>query len=111
MSALKKYVDTTGRRVTIEYVMLAGVTDKPAQAKALAEMVRDLHCNINLIPFNPTTNNSGEILYERPSRESQQKFKEIAERSGRTVTIRLERGTDIDAACGQLHNKYAQSQK
>ncbi|HEY9716038.1 MAG TPA: 23S rRNA (adenine(2503)-C(2))-methyltransferase RlmN [Trichormus sp.] len=111
MSALKKYVDTTGRRVTIEYVMLAGVTDKPAQAKALAEMVRDLHCNINLIPFNPTTNNSGEILYERPSREAQQKFKEIAERSGRTVTIRLERGTDIDAACGQLHNKYAQSQK
>jgi 23S rRNA (adenine2503-C2)-methyltransferase len=69
-----------------------------------------LHCNINLIPFNPTANNAGEILYERPSREAQQKFKQIAERSGKTVTIRLERGTDIDAACGQLHNKFVDAQ-
>jgi 23S rRNA (adenine2503-C2)-methyltransferase len=110
MAAMHNYVDATGRRVTIEYVLLAGVTDRPAQAKALAEMVGDLHCNINLIPFNPTQNNAGETLYNRPSREAQYKFKEIAERSGKTVTIRLERGTDIDAACGQLHNTYKQNQ-
>jgi 23S rRNA (adenine2503-C2)-methyltransferase len=108
MESLKNYADSTKRRVTIEYVLLAGVTDKPEQAKALAEMVRDIHCMINLIPFNPTENNAGEILYERPSREAQLRFKQLAERTGKTVTIRLERGTDIDAACGQLHNKYLQ---
>lgn len=109
MSALSDYADTTGRRVTIEYVMLKGVTDRPEQAKQLAELVRDVHCNINLIPFNPTTNEKGETLYQRPTRESQLQFKRLAEKSGKTVTIRLERGTDIDAACGQLHNQFTQA--
>jgi 23S rRNA (adenine2503-C2)-methyltransferase len=106
--ALCDYADTTGRRVTIEYVMLAGITDTPEQARDLSDMVRDIHCNVNLIPFNPIFNNEGKALYERPSRNAQETFKKIVERSGRTVTIRLERGTDIDAACGQLHNKYAE---
>ncbi len=109
MESLKNYTDSTGRRVTIEYVLLAGVTDKPEQAKALAEMVRDIHCMINLIPFNPTANDLGEMLYERPTREAQLRFKQLAERTGKTVTIRLERGTDIDAACGQLHNRFLQT--
>jgi len=109
MQAMHHYADTTGRRVTIEYVMLAGVTDLPEQAIALADMVKGLHCNINLIPFNPTENNDGVIVYSRPSREAQQKFKRLAERTGKTVTIRLERGTDIDAACGQLHNAYSKA--
>ena len=104
--ALCDYADTTGRRVTIEYVMLAGVTDTPEQARDLSDMVRDIHCNVNLIPFNPIQNKEGQNIYERPSRNAQETFKKIVERSGRTVTIRLERGTDIDAACGQLHNKY-----
>ena len=109
MDAMHMYADTTGRRVTIEYVMLAGVTDLPEQAIALADLVKSLHCNINLIPFNPTANNEGVIMYERPSRDSQQRFKKLAERTGKTVTIRLERGTDIDAACGQLHNAYSKT--
>lgn len=109
MNSLKNYADTTGRRVTIEYVLLAGVNDSPDQAKQLAEMVKDIHCNINLIPFNPTSNNEGVVLYERPARDVQQRFKQLAERTGKTVTIRLERGTDIDAACGQLHNKFLQT--
>jgi len=107
MAAMHLYANTTGRRVTIEYVMLAGVTDSPEQAIALADMVKGLHCNINLIPFNPTENKEGVIMYQRPSRDVQQKFKKLAERTGKTVTIRLERGTDIDAACGQLHNAYS----
>jgi len=106
MQSLKDYANTTNRRVTIEYVLLHGVTDKPEQARELADLVRDVHCNINLIPFNPTLNEMGDALYDRPSMEAQQKFKKIAERSGKTVTIRLERGTDINAACGQLHNAY-----
>ncbi|MBC8000659.1 MAG: 23S rRNA (adenine(2503)-C(2))-methyltransferase RlmN [Leptolyngbya sp.] len=107
MEAMADYAETTGRRVTIEYVLLKDVTDHPEQAAQLAELVRDLHCNINLIPFNPTMNPNGVMLYDRPTRESQERFKQIASRTGKTVTVRLERGTDIDAACGQLHNKYA----
>jgi len=106
IDALRDYVDTTGRRVTIEYVLLKDVTDRPDQAKQLADLVRDLHCNINLIPYNPTYAEDGTAYYGRPSRDAQLRFKELAERSGKTVTIRLERGTDIDAACGQLHNAY-----
>jgi 23S rRNA (adenine2503-C2)-methyltransferase len=111
MDALHDYYDVTNRRITIEYVLLAGVTDFPEQAKALADMLKDLHCNINLIPFNPVENLEGVVQYQRPSRDAQNKFKLIAERSGKTVTIRLERGTDIDAACGQLHNVFAKSQE
>jgi 23S rRNA (adenine2503-C2)-methyltransferase len=100
------YRHTAGRRITIEYVLLAGVTDDEHQALELAELVRHLHCNINLIPYNPTANLEGTVLYKRPSIEAQQRFKRIAESTGKTVTIRLERGTDIDAACGQLHNAF-----
>lgn len=109
MNSLRKYRELTGRRVTIEYVLLEGVTDNEYQAEHLAELVRDLHCNINLIPYNPTTDPGkpdGEPIYRRPSRKRQEKFKQIASLSGKTVTLRLERGTDIDAACGQLHNAY-----
>lgn len=108
ISALADYADETKRRVTIEYILLADMTDTVEQAKMLADMVRDIHCNINLIPFNETCNDRGAILYTRPSLKSQQHFKEIVEHSGKTVTIRLERGTDIEAACGQLHNAFEQ---
>jgi 23S rRNA (adenine2503-C2)-methyltransferase len=106
MEALKNYSEICGRRVTIEYVLLAGVTDTPELAHQLAELVANIPCNINLIPYNPTANLEGEVLYQRPSIEAQRKFKRIAESTGKTVTIRLERGTDIDAACGQLHNAF-----
>lgn len=110
MQSVRDYINTTRRRVTIEYVLLKGVNDSDEQARMLADMVQDLHCNVNLIPFNPTRNNSGEILYARPSIDRQKRFRDIAGRTGKTVTIRLERGTDIDAACGQLHNKYVLGQ-
>jgi 23S rRNA (adenine2503-C2)-methyltransferase len=106
VKALNAYYAATGRRITIEYVMLAGVTDKPEQARQLAALVRHLHCNINLIPYNPTSGADGEVLYQRPTLEAQKQFKRLAESTGKTVTIRLERGTDIDAACGQLHNAF-----
>lgn len=111
MDAINTYYAKTKRRITIEYVMLAGITDSPQQAQELANLVRDLHCNINLIPYNPTFTQDGAVAYDRPSLESQQRFKRIAESSGKTVTIRLERGTDINAACGQLHNAFEQGGK
>ena len=111
MRALKDYYEVTGRRITIEYVLLAGVTDLPEQARELADLVKDLHCNINLIPYNPTAGVDGAVLYERPALAAQQRFKKIAESTGKTVTIRLERGTDIDAACGQLHNTFEKNRR
>ncbi len=106
IDATHEYYEATGRRITVEYVLLAGVTDSPEQARELAELVRNLHCNVNLIPYNPTRAEDGVVTYARPSLDAQHRFRKIAESTGKTVTIRLERGTDINAACGQLHNSY-----
>ncbi|MBY0550249.1 MAG: 23S rRNA (adenine(2503)-C(2))-methyltransferase RlmN [Candidatus Obscuribacterales bacterium] len=111
IDACHEYYDATGRRITVEYVMLAGVTDWPDQAEQLADLVRNLHCNVNLIPYNPTSADDGALVYERPSKDDQFRFRKIVERSGKTVTIRLERGTDINAACGQLHNSFAETKQ
>lgn len=100
-TALKKYVDKTGRRITVEYLLIKDLNDSADAAKELAEYLSDIKCNINLIPYNPTAQND----YQRPSNNSIQKFKYLLEHSGKKVTVRLERGADIDAACGQLKGK------
>lgn len=99
--ALKNYVDKTGRRITIEYLLIKDLNDSIEVAKELAHFLRDLKCNINLIPYN-SVDESG---FKKPSNKSIMKFKYILEHSGKKVTIRLERGADIDAACGQLAGK------
>ena len=166
--ALKNYTDKTGRRITIEYVLIKDLTDTPEMAKEAAKFLRDIKCNINLIPYNPveestieqpcdaaqmghlsqkqvfgkssqtssarrieksvdelgtkppphvalnsfqgridesTLENSVGGGFKKPDRNSIMKFKYILEHSGKKVTIRLERGADIDAACGQLAGK------
>lgn len=99
--AMKNYVDKTGRRITIEYLLIKDLTDTIDAAKELAYYLHDIKCNINLIPYNPTEKND----YEKPSNNSVMKFKYLLEHSGKKVTVRLERGADIDAACGQLRGK------
>ena len=99
--ALKYYTDKTGRRITIEYLLIKDLNDTIDSAKQLAAYLKDIKCNINLIPYNPTAENN----YQRPSNNSIMKFKSLMEHSGKKVTIRLERGADIDAACGQLRGK------
>lgn len=99
--ALKYYVDKTGRRITIEYLLIKDLNDTIDSAKQLAHYLKDIKCNINLIPYNPTEKND----YKRPSNNSIMKFKSLMEHSGKKVTVRLERGADIDAACGQLRGK------
>ena len=99
--ALKNYVDKTGRRITIEYLLIKDLNDTIESAKELADYLKDIKCNINLIPYNPTAEND----YQRPSNNSIMKFKYLLEHSGKKVTVRLERGADIDAACGQLSGK------
>lgn len=102
--ALKNYVEKTGRRITIEYLLIKDLNDTTESAKELANYLHDIKCNINLIPYNPTAKND----YQRPSNNSIMKFKYLLEHSGKKVTVRLERGADIDAACGQLSGKVKQ---
>ncbi len=101
ISALKDLVNATGRRVTIEYTIIKNVNDSLEQAKEIVNLLKGLHCNINIIPYNNACN----AEFEKPSEEHINKFKFILERSSHKVTVRLERGSDIDAACGQLSGK------
>lgn len=99
--ALKNYVAKTGRRITIEYLLIKDLNDTIESARQLVEYLHDIKCNINLIPYNPTEKND----YQKPSGNSIMRFKSLLEQSGKKVTVRLERGADIDAACGQLRGK------
>lgn len=99
--ALKNYVQKTGRRITIEYLLIKDLNDTLESAKQLVQYINDIKCNVNLIPYNPVDEND----YQKPSNNSIMRFKSLLEQSGKKVTVRLERGADIDAACGQLRGK------
>ena len=101
IKTLKSYTEKTGRRVTIEYVLMRGINDSIDDAKELALSIAKLKSNVNLIVYNENEKSP----YKKPSKENILKFKYILEASGKKVTIRLERGADIDAACGQLSSK------
>ncbi len=101
ISTLKSYTEKTGRRITIEYTLMKNINESPEDAKKLAQLISNLKCNINLIIYNPTEF----ATFEKPDKNSIMKFKYILEALGKKVTIRLERGSDIDAACGQLSCK------
>ncbi len=103
LSALKSYTEKTSRRVTIEYVLMKGINDSVNNAKDLAYAISKLKCNVNLIVYNQNDKSN----FKKADKISVQKFKYILEASGKKVTIRLERGADIDAACGQLSSKFS----
>jgi 23S rRNA (adenine2503-C2)-methyltransferase len=110
--ALENYLASTNRRLTMEYIMIDGLNDQPAHAHELGKLVKHLKCNINLIPYNPIApdllQGSPEALQYRRSKNAAIKvFMHILLNDyHKKVTVRLERGADIDAACGQLANKY-----
>jgi 23S rRNA (adenine2503-C2)-methyltransferase len=85
------------RRIFVEYLMLAGVNDTVAQARQLAALLDRRVYKVNLIPYNPTGG-----IYEGSSRAAIDAFRAVLEEHGHTATVRLTRGRDIDAACGQL---------
>jgi 23S rRNA (adenine2503-C2)-methyltransferase len=97
LAACRRWHERKRRRVFIEYVMLAGVNDSSAQALELAELLGPEVFKVNLIPYNPTG-----TPYEGSSRESIDTFRAVLEEHGVPATVRLTRGRDIDAACGQL---------
>lgn len=102
LAACQHYVQSAPRRmVTFEYVMLAGVNDSVADAKALIKLLKDVPSKMNLIPFNPFPTSN----YQCSSFEVIERFRNILHNSGMVTTIRRTRGEDIDAACGQLVGK------
>jgi 23S rRNA (adenine2503-C2)-methyltransferase len=86
------------RRITFEYILIAGVNDTDEQARELAQIARRLSVKINLIPYNTVEG----LEWSRPSRERQEKFQSILRKHGVVATLRREKGDDIAAACGQL---------
>jgi 23S rRNA (adenine2503-C2)-methyltransferase len=99
LAACAAYYERRRRQVFVEYVMLAGVNDGAAQARGLAELLDPRIYKLNLIPYNPTGS------YDGSSRDAIDAFKAELERGGLRATVRLTRGRDIDAACGQLAAK------
>jgi 23S rRNA (adenine2503-C2)-methyltransferase len=97
----RRYVELRGRKVFVEYVMLAGVNDRVEQAAQLARLLDPKAFKVNLIPYNPTGAFAGS------SRAAIAAFKAVLDRAGLASTVRLTRGRDIEAACGQLAAKAA----
>jgi 23S rRNA (adenine2503-C2)-methyltransferase len=97
LAACEAHYERKRRRVFVEYVMLAGVNDRYEQALALARLLDPRIYKVNLIPYNPT-----DSPYEGSSREAIAAFRAVLEEHGVSATVRLTRGRDIAAACGQL---------
>ena len=100
LAACERWYERRRRMVFIEYVMLAGINDRYAQAQALADLLDPRRFKVNLIPYNPTGS-----VYDGSSREAIAAFRDVLEKRGYNATVRLTRGRDIDAACGQLAAK------
>lgn len=101
INACHYYVEQSGRRITFEWAAIAGENDTPEEAKKLGSLLRGLNCHVNIIPLNPTGGYAG-----KPSNlESIKSFITILEQHGVSATVRVRRGIDIDAGCGQLKSK------
>lgn len=103
----REYVEVTGRRVTFEYVLLAGVNDLPAHALELARQLRGFQSHVNLIPYNPID----EVDYQRPSPKHIQAFIEVLKDQHIATSVRRPRGLAADAACGQLRASYSSTER
>lgn len=107
VQAAREYIATTGRRVTFAYALLDGVNDSEEQARMLASRIRGIQAHVNLIPYNPTAG----IGLRRPSRDRVRAFQYALQEAGINATVRIERGVEIAAACGQLRTDYAERQR
>ncbi len=104
MDACRYYVAQTGRRLTFEWALIAGENDTTEQAHRLGSLVQNLLCHVNLIPLNPTNGYTG-----RPSnRDSVAAFQAVLNQYGVGSTVRVRRGIDIQAGCGQLRDRAFQ---
>ncbi len=102
LDACDYYFKKTGRRVTFEYSLVEGVNDTASDIRELTQILKFRNCHLNLIPVNPIK----ERDFKRPDRKNALEFKNKLEKNGINVTIRRERGSDIDGACGQLRRRH-----
>lgn len=98
IQACRDYVDQTGRRITFEWALIDGINDRDSDAYELADLLKGLICHVNVIPLNPTTQFAGQATTQKRA----EAFQGILESHGIPCTIRLRRGIDIKAGCGQL---------
>ncbi len=100
-AALVAYAEATGRRPTLEYALVGGVNDGGDELAALVGFCSGLLCHVNLIPVNPVSGTG----MTRPAAETARRFRDALMRAGVETSVRVERGADIDAACGQLRQR------
>lgn len=98
IDACKYYLEKTNRRITFEWALIAGKNDSEQTAQKLANLLKGLICHVNAIPLNPTS----QSIYQASDKEQTIKFQKVLEKNGIPCTIRLRRGIDIQAGCGQL---------
>jgi 23S rRNA (adenine2503-C2)-methyltransferase len=107
LDAARYYFDRTGREVTLEYILLAGVNDRPEHAKQLAKLCKTLRANVNLIRYNEVDG----LPFGRPKANDVLEFQGVLRAGGVNAHVRKSRGRDIDAACGQLRRKREQERQ
>ena len=107
LDACRYYFNKTGRRITFEYSLVAGVNDTIEEADKLGRLVSDLNCHVNLIPVNPIK----EREYRQSAKQAVLQFKSRVEKYKINATIRREMGRDINGACGQLRNEAMSQRK
>ena len=107
IAAAEDYSQSGGRQVTYEYILLRGKNDSVQDAELLSKYLRFKHASVNLIPANPVP----EQGFERPSKQTVEKFLQTLQKNRINATVRKEMGKDIDAACGQLRAKFAKEQE
>jgi len=100
LAAVQRYIERTHRRVTFEYALMRGINDSPALARELAIKLQPLLCHVNLIPLNPIPDSP----FQPTSDEDTERFAGILREAGVSTTVRLRRGIEINAGCGQLRN-------
>jgi 23S rRNA (adenine2503-C2)-methyltransferase len=103
LEAVQRYIEKTHRRVTFEYALMQGINDSPELAHELGEKLAGLLCHVNLIPLNPVPDSP----YQPTSAAETEAFAEVLRQKGVSTTVRLRRGIEINAGCGQLRRALA----
>lgn len=103
LAAVRRYTEQTHRRVTFEYALMAGINDSLELAEELAQKIKHLLCHVNQIPLNPIPDSP----FQPTSDEQTRRFVEVLQRHGISATVRLRRGIEINAGCGQLRRALA----
>ncbi len=106
LAAVRRYVERTHRRVTFEYALMRGVNDSPELAQELAQRLEGILCHVNLIPWNPIPHSP----FQPTSPQDTQRFAQVLRAHGIPTTVRLRRGIEIDAGCGQLRRRVTQQE-